>query len=141
MKHTLAQSFRFALSGLALAWRTQRNLRIHAVAAAAVVVAVALLPLGSAERAVLVLAAALVVAAELFNTAVEMLVDLLSSNGRPPGHPARPDPGAHAANPDRVAVHPPSPARAAKDLAAAAVLVLAAGAAAAGVLVLLPHLP
>jgi diacylglycerol kinase len=141
VKHTLAQSFRFALSGLALAWRTQRNLRIHVVAAAAVVAAVALLPLGRAERAVLLLAAALVVAAELFNTAVEMLVDLLNSYGHPTGHPACPDPGAHAAKPDWVATHPPSPARAAKDLAAAAVLVLAVGAAAAGVLVLLPHRP
>jgi undecaprenol kinase len=100
---------------LAAAWRTQRNLRIHAALAALVVAAGALLRLPAASWALLALAIALVVAAELLNTAVEAVVDLVS----PDDHPL---------------------AERAKDLAAAGVLVAALGAAAAGAFVLYERL-
>ena len=83
-------------------------MRIHAVAAAAVVVAGALLRLPPAAWAILFLTIALVVAAELLNAAVESVVDLVS----PEDHPL---------------------AKRAKDVAAAAVLVAAAGAVAVAI--------
>jgi diacylglycerol kinase len=107
----VAASFGYALAGLAAAWRTQRNLRIHAVLAVGVVAAGVLLRLAPLAWAIIALAIGLVVAAELFNTALEAVVDLAS----PQDHPL---------------------AKRAKDVAAAGVLIAALTAAAAGVAVL-----
>ncbi len=112
----LGGAIREAIAGWKVAWRDHRNLRIHAAVAAGVVAVIILLGLSALEAAVLLLAIALVIVAELANTAVEILVDAFVGSER---HPA---------------------ARAAKDVAAAAVLVAALGAAAAGLAVLLPRL-
>ena len=85
-------------------------MRIHAGIAVAVIVAGALFRLPALAWAVVALAIALVVAAELLNSAVESVVDLVS----PDEHPL---------------------AKRAKDVAAAAVLVTAAGAVAAAICV------
>lgn len=111
----LAESFRFAWQGLRLAFRTQRNLRIDLAAALAAVVAAWVLELPPGESALVVLAAAAVIAAELFNSALEALVDLVQAQADPL-------------------------ARRAKDMAAAAVLVLAVGAAVVGGVLFLPRL-
>jgi diacylglycerol kinase len=112
----LPRAIREAIAGGVLAWREHHNLRLHAAAAVAVVALIILLRLSALEAAVLLLAIALVIAAELANTAVEILVDAFVGSER---HPA---------------------ARAAKDVAAASVLVAAIGAAAAGLAVLVPRL-
>jgi undecaprenol kinase len=109
-RHDLGAAFGYAFAGLFAAWRSERNLRIHAGVAAAVVAAGAALRLPPAAWAVVFLAIALVVAAELLNAAVETVVDLVS----PEDHPL---------------------AKRAKDIAAAGVLVAAAGAVAAGICV------
>jgi undecaprenol kinase len=105
-------AFGYAVAGLATAWRTQRNVRIHAGCAVLAVIAGALVRLPPLGWGVLLLAIALVLVAELLNTALEAVVDLLS----PDDHPL---------------------AKAAKDIAAAAVLVAAAGAVAAGIALIL----
>jgi diacylglycerol kinase len=110
-RHGLAASFGYAFAGLAAAWRTQRNLRIHAGLAVAVVVAGLLLRLTALGWGIVALAIGLVAAAELFNTALEAVVDLAS----PQDHPL---------------------AKRAKDVAAAGVLVAALAATAAGIAVL-----
>ena len=110
-RHSLGAAFGYALAGLSAAWRTQRNVRIHAAIALAVLAGGALLRLPAWAWAVVALAIALVLAAELANTAVEALVDLIS-------------PGEHPL------------AERAKDVAAASVLVASLGAAAAAVAVL-----
>ena len=110
-RHGVAASFGYAFEGLASAWRTQLNFRIHLVLAAVLVaggVVVRVAPIG---WAVIALAIGLVVAAELFNTALEAVVDLAS----PQEHPL---------------------AKLAKDIAAAGVLVASLAAAVAGVAVL-----
>ncbi|MDQ6943588.1 MAG: diacylglycerol kinase family protein [Candidatus Eremiobacteraeota bacterium] len=106
--HDLGAAFGYAFAGLLAAWRSERNLRIHAVVAVAVVVAGAVLRLPPAAWAIVFLAIALVVAAELLNAAVETVVDLVS----PDDHPL---------------------AKRAKDIAAAGVLVAVAGAVAVGI--------
>ena len=110
-RHGVAASFGYAFAGLAAAWRTQPNLRIHVVLAAAVVAAGLLLRLAPLGWGVIALAIGLVIAAELFNTALEAVVDLAS----PQDHPL---------------------AKRAKDVAAAGVLIAALAAAAAGLAVL-----
>ncbi|HID24627.1 MAG TPA: diacylglycerol kinase family protein [Planctomycetaceae bacterium] len=106
---SLAQSFRCAFSGLSFVFQTQRNIRVHAVAAVAGIVLGICVGLSRFEWAVLTLLIAAVFSAEIINTAIKLLVDLVS-------------PEYHEA------------ARAAKDAAAAAVLCLAL---ASGVIALL----
>jgi len=112
VRHTLWQSFQFAGRGLHEAFRTQRTMRIHVALAAVITVGVFWLDLAAAEAAVLLLATAGVLAAELANTALEVLVDL------------------HVGDQHHVL------AGRAKDMSAAAVLIAAGGAAVVGVLVL-----
>ncbi len=82
----LWRSFGFAWEGLAEAARGQRNMRIHLVAGILAGSFAAVAPMAGAERALVVLCAALVVSAEAANTALEALVDL---HGGPPSEPAR----------------------------------------------------
>jgi diacylglycerol kinase (ATP) len=108
-------SFRHAGRGLAWAFSSQANLRVHFAAAAAVLVGAVLLRFSAIELVALLLCFAIVIAAELFNTTLEVLIDY-----------AWPE-------------HHPMIGRA-KDVAAAAVLVAAAGAAVAGVLLFARHI-
>lgn len=112
---TLASSFAYAFAGLWWTLKTQRNMRIHCVIGLLVILLGLLLRLSTVELSIIVLAATLVLAAEMLNTVVEAAVDLAS----PTYHPL---------------------ARIAKDVAAGAVLVTALGAALAGLLVFVPHL-
>ena len=105
--HSLAAAFAYAFDGLRAAWRTQRNVRVHAVLAVLALAAAAMFRVPPWAWAVVVLSIALVIAVELANTAIEALVDLVS----PGDHPL---------------------AKRAKDVAAAAVLVASVGAAGAG---------
>jgi undecaprenol kinase len=108
-------AFGYALDGLRAAWRTQRNVRIQAVLALAVVVAGVVLRFTLLAWAVVALAIGLVLTAELINTAIEALVDLVS----PQQHPL---------------------AKRAKDVAAAGVLAASLAALAAGLCVLIATL-
>jgi diacylglycerol kinase len=112
VRHSLWQSFRFAGRGLQEAVWSQRNMRVHVALAAVVTVMAVWLDLPAAEAVALVIAMAVVLAAELFNSALEILVDLVVGEQY------------HVL------------AGRAKDIGAAAVLVTAAGAAIAGLLVL-----
>ncbi len=96
-------SFDYAFQGILYGVRTQRNLRIHFVAAALALVATLYLRLERAYVALVVLAIVVVIAFELLNTAIEAVVDLMT-----------------------VAHHPL--AKIAKDAAAGAVLVVSMGA-------------
>jgi undecaprenol kinase len=99
---------RFALAGLRHAVRAENSVRIQVIAFIAAVVVLLILRPGPLWWGLVLLASSGVVAAELFNTAVEHLADHL--------HPE---------------VHPSI--RVVKDCAAAAVLIAVLGAAAVGV--------
>lgn len=73
---TLIQSFANAWAGLAYVARTQRNFRLHTAATIFVVGLGAVLGLPGLELVAVVLTAAAVLASEVFNTAVEGVVDL-----------------------------------------------------------------
>lgn len=110
------QALRYALAGLHHAVRTQRTFRIQLICAAGVAVLVGWLRLSTVEAAVLALALFGVLAAELFNTGVEITVDILVQHNH------------HQL------------ARLAKDIAAAAVVTSVVGAVLAGGLILGPPL-
>ncbi len=77
------EAFRFALSGLWYALRTQRNTRIHLTIAAAVVVLGMWLGLSATQWAVLALTIGFVLVSEMLNTVAETLVDLVSPGYHP----------------------------------------------------------
>jgi len=109
------KSLAHALRGVDHIVRTQPNARLHLLAAVLVCAAGVYFGLGRAEWLWVSVAITLVWSAEAFNTALELLADVL--------HPAR-----HAG------------IGRAKDVAAAAVLIAALGAAVIGLLVFVPHL-
>ncbi len=74
----MVESVRFATEGLVYALRTQRNLRVHMLVALLVTLLAVAVQLSRFELALLVLTVAVVMAAELVNTAVEAVVDLIS---------------------------------------------------------------
>lgn len=108
-------SFNDAVSGIVRAARTQRNIRLHFLFAAAVVLLALRLGIGRTEFVVVALVIGLVLVAELLNSAVEGVVDLVAEHY----HPL---------------------AKAAKDVAAGAVLVAAVVALTCGYLILAPRL-
>ena len=109
------ESLNCAIEGILWAARTQRNLRYHFIVSVLVVVAAIAYRVSALELIFLALAIALVFFAELVNTAIEVIVDLVS----PEFHPL---------------------ARRAKDVAAGAVLVACIGAVVIGYLALSRYL-
>ncbi len=105
-------SFSYALSGLRFAWRSQRNFRLEVYIAALALVLALWLQVNLVEVLLLI---ALVLGLELGNTALEAVVDLAS-------------PGFHPL------------AKAAKDVAAAGVLVVSLIAVLIGIILFLPRL-
>lgn len=96
--------------------RSQRHMRFHLSAAAAVILGAVLLNVSATEWALLAVAIGLVLTAESFNTALERLADRVTGDLDPL-------------------------IRDAKDMAAAGVLGAAITALAVGLLVFLPKLP
>ena len=107
-------SFRYAFRGVRWMARHEPNMRFHLVATAAVVAAAAAFRLPIEQWAALVFAIALVLLGETLNTAIEVVLDIV----QPEDH-------------ERVGV--------VKDVAAAAVLVAAAGSAVIACIVFGPH--
>ena len=112
---SLLRSFHYAFRGLGLVLARERNARIHLLAAVAALVAAVLLGLDRAEIVLVIITIALVLTAEVVNTVVERLLDLM-----------------HPEASERV--------RAIKDMSAAAVLVSALGALAVAGLLFVPRL-
>lgn len=107
--------FQYAGNGLIVAVKTQQNLRIHLFAAGLLIMAGFIFNITITEWLVVVLVIGGVITAELINTAIEFLVDLVS----PEYHPL---------------------AGKIKDIAAGAVLITALVALIAGLLIFLPYI-
>jgi len=108
-------SANFAIEGILYAAKTQRHLRYHFFAAVAVLLVSYILGVTKTEFLIISLSVIAVILAEMFNTAIEAVVDIIS-----PGHSEK--------------------ARVAKDMAAGAVLVTAFGVAVIGYIILFPYL-
>ena len=80
---SLISSFNFAFEGILHALRTQRNMRIHFGAAALVLIAGLALGVSRVELLALLIAAGLVIVAELLNTAVEAAIDVATTSFDP----------------------------------------------------------
>lgn len=109
------RSFGYAWKGICCCVGKEQNLSFHLIATVAVVIAGFAFGISRTEWMIMLLCIGVVIAAELFNTAIEKLVDLVS-------------PGRHPL------------AGQVKDIAAGAVLVCAVAAAIAGLIIFLPYL-
>jgi len=111
----VGRSFEHAYRGMISAVRTQRNMRFHVAVAVLVLVASLLVGVSKLELAILVLTILLVFVTEMFNTAMEFVVDMVTREY----HPL---------------------AKLAKDVSAGAVLVSSVGAVLVGYLILADNL-
>lgn len=112
-RHTI--SFKHAAAGFIAAFRTQPNFRVHLLAAAIVISLSIYLKLANTEWAIIIFTISWVLLAELVNTAMESIVDLIKKD---------------------YAIE----AKIAKDVAAAAVLLSALTAISIAAFILVPKL-
>ncbi len=109
------RSFKYALHGIIGMFRTQQNAWVHLLAACLALVLGFLYHISQHEWFMIIIVISLVFAAELFNTAIEMIVDKIS-----PGR-----------DPKMGFI---------KDLSAAAVLILAIAALLTGLIIFIPKI-
>lgn len=109
------KSFGHAIDGIKALVKNEANFRIHLFIGALVIVFAFYFNLNPYEWCILLICIGLVLMAEAFNTAIEHLIDLIS----PEIHPL---------------------AKSAKDVAAAAVLLISIFAAIVGLIIFIPHL-
>lgn len=111
----LAASFKFAFEGLFHALSHNQNLRIHFIITIIVILASIFFRVNPFEMGILGVMILLVISAEMINTAIEEMVNLIANDHR-------------------------KEAKIAKDVAAGMVLVTALGSIIVGVLVFTPHI-
>lgn len=110
-----SRSFGYALEGIVFTFKTQVNFKIQFAIGLASLILAFLFGFSRVEWLILLLSISLVLFAELANTAVEILVDLTTSD-----------------------IHPK--AKIAKDLSAGIVLLISVFVFAVGVLLFIPHI-
>lgn len=111
----LKPSFGYAVKGIQYAMRENQNLRIHLILAVLVFILAILLQVNPFEMAVVELTILLVICAEMINTAIEQMVDLITTEHK-------------------------KEAQIAKDVSAGMVLVTAIGAIIIGILIFSPYI-
>jgi diacylglycerol kinase (ATP) len=110
-----AKSVTFALEGIAYALNGDQNLRIHFIVASLVILASIFLKVNPFEMGILGITILLVIAAEMINSAIEKMVDLITTEHR-------------------------REAKIAKDVSAGMVLLIALGSIIIGILIFVPHI-
>lgn len=111
----LINSFKYAIQGICSAFKTERNMKMHIFIMFLVIVSGIILKINKYEWIICVLCFAIVISGELFNTAIETVVDM-------------------------VMPYKNDKAKIAKDISAGAVLALAIGAAIVGVIIFVPKI-
>lgn len=111
----LIKSFKYAFTGIFTALKKERNMKIHFVVASLVVILGMLLKISKIELTLCIFAITLVISAELLNTAIETIVDMITTKQN-------------------------EKAKIAKDVSAGAVLITAIGAATVGIIIFLPKI-
>lgn len=105
--------FKYAFCGIFTAIKSERNLKVHLFMMIAVIIAGIYFNISRLEWFICIILFAIVIAGELFNTAIETIVDMVS--------------------PEKNDL-----AKKAKDVSAGAVLILAIGSAIIGLMIFIP---
>lgn len=111
----MVNSFKYAFCGIAQSFKTERNMKIHILIMILVIIAGFVYKISPMEWVICIILFAFVISAELMNTAIETVVDMITKQKR-------------------------EDARIAKDVAAGAVLVSAIAAGIVGILIFLPKI-
>ena len=113
----MIDSFRYALNGIAVSIKDERNLKIQMIVMMLVIIAGFLLKISRTEWIICIILFALVLSAEMINTAVENAIDYTREMTVDKDHDL---------------------ARIAKDVSAGAVLVIAIASAIVGLIIFIP---
>jgi diacylglycerol kinase len=81
--NTFFKSFGYAWQGMRSAFREQRNLKVQFAIASMVIVIGFVLSINVSQWAILLICIALVISLEMINTAIEKLVDLVTTEWKP----------------------------------------------------------
>ena len=111
----LINSFKYAIEGIISSFKTEQNMKIHIFIMILVIILGIVLKLSALEWIILTIVVALVISAELFNTTIETVVDMITKEKN-------------------------EKAKLAKDVAAGAVLVLAIGSVIIGLIIFIPKI-
>lgn len=111
----LINSFKYAFTGIVTSFKTEQNMKIHILIMILIIIAGIVLKISSLDWIILVIMFALVISAELFNTTIETVVDMITMEKN-------------------------EKAKIAKDVAAGAVLVLAIGSVIVGLIIFIPKI-
>lgn len=111
----IISSFKYGFEGILVAFKTERNINIHIIIMFIVIVMGILLKITRAEWIACIILFAMVISGELFNTAIENIVDI-------------------------IVPHKNEKAKIIKDISAGGVLVLAIGAAIIGLIIFIPKI-
>ena len=111
----LINSFKYAIEKKISSFRTEQNMKIHVFIMIVVIILGIILKLSALEWIILTIVIALVISAELFNTTIETVVDMITKEKN-------------------------EKAKLAKDVAAGAVLVLAIGSVVVGLIIFIPKI-
>ena len=111
----IINSFKYAIQGILTSFKTERNMKIHICIMILVIIVGILFKINKYEWIICVICFAIVIGGELFNTAIETVVDM-------------------------VMPYKNDKAKIAKDISAGAVLTLAIGAAIVGVIIFVPKI-
>ena len=111
----IINSFKYAIQGFIQAFKSEKNMKIHIIIAILVIILAMIFKISIIEWIICIILISVVIAAELFNTAIETTVDL-----------AMPDKNEKA--------------KIAKDVSASAVLILSISAAIIGIIIFMPKI-
>lgn len=111
----MVNSFKYAFQGFISSFKTERNMKIHIFVMLLVIIAGIMLNINKYEWIVCIICFALVIGGELFNTAIETIVDI-------------------------VMPYRDEKAKLAKDISASGVLIFAIGAAIIGLIIFVPKI-
>ena len=111
----IVNSFKYAMQGVIQSFKSERNMKIHIFIMVLVIIAGLIFEISRAEWIICIILFALVISAELFNTAIETIVDMVTKEKNPQ-------------------------AKIAKDVSAGAVLVCAIASAIIGLMIFVPKI-
>ena len=111
----IINSFKYAFSGIFLSFKQERNMKIHVFAMILVILFGIILKINTFEWIICIILFGIVISAELFNTAIETIVDMVMPEIN-------------------------EKAKIAKDVSAGAVLINAIAAAIIGLIIFLPKI-
>lgn len=111
----LINSFKYAFEGIASSFKSERNMKIHVIVMIIVIIWGIIFKISAIEWIVCTILFGLVISAELFNTALETIVDMVMPEIN-------------------------EKAKLAKDVSAGAVLILAIASAISGIIIFVPKI-